>query len=201
MDKYQPIYVNENNEAFVRADLVFPNKYTSDTGEYISADAAAGALYVDAKLGSEPALNLLYELCGNYMNKYAFNALNELGKMSDITDENTRTGFAQFLFDAYKFTDREKLEMIAFWSYPSFSYTEVDSTNTILYKTNSEADFVDRLIDEMVYAHSKKISIKMRMNENNGDYYVDVMIGNLISSFYFIFGDKTFLGIRREYDI
>jgi hypothetical protein len=199
--EYKPILVDEGNRTLVRADLVFPDSYDANKGEYIDADGAVAALYIRVRKGSKEALDLLLELCGNYMNKYAFNALNELGKMGSVTDVNTRQGFARYVFDAYKSTDREKLEMIAFWSYPSFYYKEVDSSNKILFETTSEKEFVDRLIDEMYCAHSNGKPIQMRLTEFNNDFRTDVKIGNLISTFKFVFGEKTFSGIIRTFDM
>lgn len=199
--EYKPILVDEGNRTLVRADLVFPDSYDANKGEYIDADGAVAALYIRVRKGSKEALDLLLELCGNYMNKYAFNALNELGKMGSVTDVDTRQGFARYMFDAYKSTDREKLEMIAFWSYPSFYYKEVDSSNKILFETTSEKEFVDRLIDEMYCAHNNGKHIQMRLTEFNNDFRTDVKIGNLISTFKFVFGEKTFSGIIRTFDM
>lgn len=198
-DSYPSIAYDENAGTIIRADLVFPDNYSATSGDYVSADMAVTMLFIRAKQGDEDATNWLLELCGNHYNKLAFNALNELGLMASVNNIETRKGFAQYLFEVYKEADREKAELIAFWSYPSFSYKELDSTNRSIYDTSSESDFVNRIISEISEAHSNGTKIQMRIRQIAEDYVVDVLIGEQLSTFNFLFAETTFTGIVRTY--
>jgi len=191
------ITVLPSSEVVVRADVVSPEKYTSEDYKYIIADDAVPVLKQRVLVASsKTAQDVLYELAGNYMNKKALNALYELGKMADVTDD-TRRGYAEFMLQAWKSFDIDKLKTIAFWSYPSFEYSEFDSNRTLKYQTTNEAEFVNHLLDEMSAARENRIPIKMRLRESEGDYMTDVMVGNDVSTFKFLFGEKTFIGIQR----
>ena len=91
----------------------------------------------------------------------------------------------------------EKLRILAFWSYPTFAYSEYDSTNKLLKTINDEKEFVDVLVAEMDEARRKNERIRMRMREENGEYLVDVMIADRMSTFKFIYGEKSLIGIDR----
>ena len=192
------IDVLPSNEIVVRADVLLPNSYTEDEGKYINADEAVSMLLAQARKGANPkALDILMELSGKYMNKCAFNALNELGQIGDVTDDSTRQGFARYMLEAWKSCDREKLEMLAFWTCPSFEYTEYDTNNKLILKITQEKEFVDHLMSEMINAQKNGKQIQMRLNKCGGDYMTDIMIGDAISTFKFLFGEKTFIGISR----
>lgn len=194
------IAVLPSSKVVVRADLVYPDKFTQSDRRYIIADDAVPVLKQRVLVNSsKKAQEVLYELAGNYLNKKAFNALCELGKMADATDDNTRRGYAEFMFQAWKSFDIEKLKIIAFWSYPSFEYCEYDSNKVLRYKTINEEEFVNHLMDEIYAARENKIPIKMRLRESNGNYMTDVMVGNDVSTFKFLFGEKTFVGIQRYF--
>ena len=197
-----PIITNSTSgEVLVRADIVSPDLYSVSDCKYIPADGAVGLLYAQVKAGSNPkAQEILLELAGNHWNKLAFNALNELGMMGDQTDDNTRRGYAQFMLDAWRQFDREKLQLIAFWSYPKFCYSEYNSDNKLLRQITDESLFVDYLMEEMEEAHRKKMGIRMRIREEEGDYLVDVMIGSRVSTFKFLFGERSFIGVDRYWD-
>ena len=194
------IAVLPSSKVVVRSDLIYPDKYTKSDRKYIIADDAVPVLKQRVLVNSsKKAQEVLYELAGNYMNKKAFNALYELGKMADATDDNTRRGYAEFMFHAWKSFDIEKLKTMAFWSYPSFEYSEYDCSNQLVYKTTSEGEFVNHLIEEMYGARKNRIPIKMRLHETDGKYMTDVMVGTKVSTFTFLFGEKTFIGIQRYY--
>lgn len=79
-EDYLVIAVGDNNEVLVRADIVAPHSYSISDPKYYPADGAVGLLYAQVPKGSNPrALDILVELAGNYWNKLAFNALNQLG--------------------------------------------------------------------------------------------------------------------------
>ena len=199
-NSYPLIQQSEKDGILVQACAIFPGKYEDEKGAYIQADNAVPILEIDVlNFKRQEALDILMELAGNYMCKSAFNALNRLGKMADVTDENTRSGFADYLFQAWKKTDAEKLEMIAFWSFPSFSYVEYDRAGKVLTKITDEQEFVNHLIQEMVSAHNCQKRIQMRKRLEKGHFLVDVMVDGKISIFSFIFGDKHFYGIERQY--
>lgn len=199
-EKYPLISFLQTGEVLVRADVVSPDNYDETDPKYMPADAAVAILFSQVQNDNNPqALDLLVELSYNYMNKLAFNALNSLGKIADMTDDNTRQGFAQFMFDAWKSFDRKKLETLAFWSYPSFEYVEYDSNNHLRLRITDEKQFVDHLMNEMKTVKSNGQTIRMRLSQSGNEYMTDVMVGNTISTFKFIFGDKTFLGIERHF--
>ncbi len=199
-NSYSLIQQTVKDGLLVQACAVFPGKYEDEKGAYIQADNAVPILKIDVQhFKRQEALDILMELAGNYMCKPAFNALNRLGKMADVTDENTRSGFADYLFQAWKKTDAEKLEMIAFWSFPSFSYVEYDRSGKVLIKIANEKKFVNHLMREMVSAHNCQKRIQMRKRLENDQFLVDVMVDGVISTFSFVFGDKHFHGIERRF--
>lgn len=194
------IRVLPTKEVVIRADVVMPDKYDETDPKYMPADAAVGILLSQVQNDNNPqALDLLVELSYHYMNKLAFNALNSLGKIADMTDENTRQGFAQFMFDAWKSFDRKKLETLAFWSYPSFKYKEFDSNNVLILDVSDEKAFVDHLMHEMISARENGIKIMMRIRKEGEDYVTDIMVGDVVSSFSFLFGENTFTGVIRHF--
>lgn len=199
IDTFPSIAHDENAGTIIRADLVFPDKYEPMSGDYVSADMAVTMLNIRAKQGDKDAINWLSELCGNHYNKLAFNALNELGMMASANTPETKRGFAQFLFDVYKKADREKAELIAFWSYPSFSYKELDMYGKSFYTTSSEAEFVYRIMLDITDAYRNEEKIKIRIRQIQDDFVVDVHIGDQLSTFNFIFSNNTFTGIIREF--
>lgn len=196
-----PIIINtERSGLLVRADILDPKKYTSTNAKYANADAVVGLLYERVKQNNDKiALDVLSELCGNYMNKRALNALVQLGKMANMVDESTRRGCAEFMCQAWKSFDREKLEILAFWSFPSFEYKEFDTNNKQIYSTSIEKEFIDHLMLEMISARDNGIKIMMRIREEEGNYLTDVMVGDMISTFSFMFGESTFVGMMRRY--
>lgn len=198
LDESPAILVNKDGEAFVRADIVVPDKYSKSDAPYFPAD---GAVYLLSRIAKEDpnseAMSILMELAGNHFNKMALNQLFSLGKMADNTDDGARQGCASYMVQAWQKRDVEKLRIIAFFSYPTFTYSEYDSTNKLLRKINDEKEFVDTLVSEMDEAHRKNERIRMRLMEENGEYYVDVMIADKISTFKFIYGEKSLIGIDR----
>lgn len=199
MNHYPQITYSDNNELIVRADLVFPERYIPTSGEYVLADSAVAGLYLNAKKGDEIAEELLMELCGNYMNKLAFNALYQLGKMANINTRSSRQGFAQYLFEAYRDSDIEKLKIIAFWAYPQFVYKEYDKYNKCIYSTTNEGEFTDHLYSEMTKCHLAGVKIRMRIRMVEDSFVLDVLLGEMLSTFYFCFSETTFNGIVRVY--
>lgn len=197
-DESPAILVDKEGEAFVRADIVVPDKYDASNPKYYPADGAVFLLsrIVEKDPNSE-AMSILMELAGNYFNKMALNQLFSMGKMADNTDDDARQGCASFLLQAWQNRDVEKLRILAFWSYPTFAYSEYDSTNKLLKTINDEKEFVDVLVAEMDEARRKNERIRMRMREENGEYLVDVMIADRMSTFKFIYGEKSLIGIDR----
>ena len=190
--------MDKDGEAYVRADIVDPEKYSKSDAPYFPADSAVNLLA--KRVEAEPeceALDVLAELAGNYFNKLAFNQLYAMGKMADQTDDTARQGWASYMIEAWKKRDAEKLKIIAFWSYPTFTYSEYDPTNQLIKKIEDEEEFVDALISEMDDANKNNQQIRMRMRKQNADYLVDVMIGTRISTFQFLYSETSFLGINR----
>lgn len=196
-----PIIINtERSGLLVRADILDPQKYSSTNANYANADVVVGLLYERVKQNNDKiALDVLSELCGNYMNKNAFNALVKLGKMASMIDESSRRGCAEYLCQAWKSFDREKLEILVFWSFPSFEYKEFDTNKKLIYSTSIEKEFVDHLMLEMISARENGSKIMMRIREENGNYLTDVMVGNVVSTFSFQFGEKAFIGVVRHF--
>ena len=167
----------------------------------MTADSAVAPLYINVrKSNDKKSEELLMELAGNYMNKLAFNALNSLGRMAPVTDSMSKRGFAEYMIDAWKSSDSEKLQILAFWSYPSFTYTEFDTNGSVIKEINDEEKFVNHLLSEMRTAHLRGEKIHMRLGlENEDDYFADIMVGSRISTFKFLYGKSTFLGIERYF--
>ena len=194
------IAVLPSSEVVVRADVVYPDRYNQSGPKYIIVDDAVPVLKQRVLVNSsKKAQDVLYELAGNYMNKKAFNTLYEMGKMADATDDNTRRGYAEFMFQAWKSFDIDKLKTMAFWSYPSFEYCEYDCSNQLIYKTTDEGEFVNHLIEEMYDARKRGLKILMRLNEVQGNYTTDIKVGETVSTFYFLFKDNAFYGIKRYF--
>ena len=140
------------------------------------------------------------ELAGNHFNKMALKQLFLMGKMADNTTDDARQGCASYMVQAWQKRDVEKLKIIAYFSYPTFTYSEYDSTNQLLKKIVDEKEFVDTLVSEMDEARRMNKRIRMRLMEENGEYYVDVMIADKMSTFKFIYGEKSLIGIDRYWE-
>lgn len=184
----------------LKAELVFPGKYTEEPGAYVHADSAVAMLYIRAQDNDNDAMNILMELACNYSNKYAFNALFELGKMAKVNCKDYRYNFACYMFLAWKSSEVNKLKLLTLWAYPHFSYTEFDSLGVQLYSTTSDTEFIDKLTREMADIRAQGSLVRMRINEPKETFYeVDVMIDGKISTFRFLFEDDYFVGINRYY--
>lgn len=198
LDESPAIMVNKVGDVFVRADIVVPDKYSKSEPSYFPAD---GAVYLLSRIAEEDpnseAMSILMELAGNHFNKMALNQLFLMGKMADNTTDDARQGCASYMVQAWQKRDVEKLRIIAYFSYPSFTYSEYDSTNKLLKTINDEKEFVDVLVAEMDDVRRKNERIRMRMREENGEYLVDVMIADRMSTFKFIYGEKSLIGIDR----
>ncbi len=189
---------SEDGELGINLHAINPEKYDLYCSDYARISDIFPILLMKADENKDSlASEVLAEIIGNYSYKPAFKALYRSGKVHHEADDATRMGYARFMMESWLKWDKEKLEIMAFWAYPSFGYREIDSDRNVLYSTNSEKDFVAHIMDNMIEAHEKNLSVKARIDQYKEGYITLVNIGGKISAFSFIFKNNNFVAIER----
>lgn len=173
--------------------------------ECVLSDRNIIELYEAAKNNDEGAKSKLIDLCEDHLDREAMNALRKLGTIKDDTSDNFKYGCAEYIAQAWKSYDVTTLRILVAWTYPGFIYREYylsdDGSKQLVFQTESDSEFLDKIAKEMSESISKRIRPKYRMREVSSPsrYCVDVAVGSSVSTFYLDIKEGKYLGLYRVF--